>query len=234
MIRIPGWMVPAVGLAVGAGAATNGAPPAVVDASGTPDARYARLTLKNLAPLDAILQAAADAIPEFVPKTPDWDKRMRKAAWVPRLELRSLLGQQAFRDYVVVNRPADDTVGVPYVTQDSYAIGEAPRWMKEYELAITWDFSQLFFRPEEIDIARLKVEAARIGIEREAAVASARERTLTAYYDLVEALRLLELETYRTSVPTLIRKERAAAQVDDLSNGCMRRHLDRATAPDSK
>ncbi|OQW97013.1 MAG: hypothetical protein BWK77_02895 [Verrucomicrobia bacterium A1] len=101
MIRFLGWTVSVIGLTVCAGAATNSVPPSA-PAAATPDARYARLTLKNLAPIEAVLQAAADAVPEFTPKTADWDKRMRKAAWVPRLELRSLIGQQPFRDYTVV------------------------------------------------------------------------------------------------------------------------------------
>jgi len=50
----------------------------------------------------------------------------------------------------------------------------------------------------------------------------------------VEALRLLELETYRASVPTLMRKERAAAMVDDISNGCVMKHLNGDAVPGRK
>ncbi|MBU4460130.1 MAG: hypothetical protein KJ579_06150 [Verrucomicrobia bacterium] len=233
MIRFLGWTISVIGLTVCAGAATNSVPPSA-PAAATPDARYVRLTLKNLAPIEAVLQAAADAVPEFTPKTADWDKRMRKAAWVPRLELRSLIGQQPFRDYTVVNRPSADSFGAAYLTQDSYSTGESPRWLNEYEVAVTWDFSQLVFRPDEVNIARLQMEAARIRLDREAAVSAARERAVIAYYDLVEALRLLELETYRASVPTLMRKERAAAMVDDISNGCVTKHLNGGAVPDRK
>ena len=231
MNRMLGWVTGVVGLAMCAGAAAQTNAPA---SDAAPDARYAKLTLKNLPPLEAVMQAVVDAVPESKVSVPDWEKRMRKAAWVPRLELRSMIGQQPFREYTVVSRPSTDAMGMTTYSPDSYSTGEGPRWLNEYELAVVWDLSQLFFRPEEVDIARMKMEAVRVRTERESVVAGVRERAILAYYDLVEALRLLELDTYRTSVPTIIRKERAAAMVDDLANGCLLRHLNRPPAADRK
>ena len=231
MNRMLGWVAGWTCLTACAGAMAQSNAPA---AAATPDARYAKLTLKNLPALEVVLQAAADAVPRVVLPAADWDKRMRKAAWVPRFELRSAIGQQGFREYTVVNRTATDALGTTSAYRDSYATGEDPRWLNEYQLAVMWDFSQLFFRPEEIDIARLKMEAVRVNMERDAVVAGVRERALTAYYDLVESLRLLELETYRTSVPTIIRKERAAAMVDDLADGCLLKHLNRPARTGAK
>jgi hypothetical protein len=230
MNRTTGWMAGWVGLAVcwGAAAQTN-APSAA-----TPDARYAKLTLRNLLPLEVVIQAAVDAVPTSAVSVADWEKRMRTAAWVPRLELRSGIGQQPHRNYTVVNRSSTDAMGTTTTYRDSYATGEDPRWLNEYQLAVVWDFSQLFFRPEEIDISRLKMEAARVSMERDSVVSDVRERVLLAYYDLVEALRMLEMDVYRTSVPTLIRKERAAAMVDDLAGGCLLRHLNGPARADRK
>lgn len=222
MNRMLGWVTGWACLTAWSGAVAQTNAPAA-----TPDMRYAKLTLKNLPPLEVVLQAATDAVPQSKTAVADWDKRMRKAAWVPRFELRSAIGQQGFREYTVVNRTSVDSLGSVSSYRDSYATGEDPRWLNEYQLAVMWDFSQLFFRPEEIDIARLKMEAVRVTMERDAVVAGVRERAITAYYDLVESLRLLELETYRTSVPTIIRKERAAAMVDDLADGCLFKHLNR-------
>jgi len=224
MNRMLGWVAGLACLSACIGASAQSNAPA---AAATPDLRYAKLTLKNLPPLEAVLQAATDAVPQAKAAVADWQKRMRTAAWVPRFELRSAIGQQGLREYTVVNRTSTDALGMTSTYRDSYATGEDPRWLNEYQLAVMWDFSQLFFRPEEIDIARLKMEAVRVNMERDAVVAGVRERALTAYYDLIESLRLLELETYRASVPTIIRKERAAAMVDDLADGCLLKHLNR-------
>lgn len=231
MNRMLGWVAGWACLAACGGAMAQSNAPA---AAATPDMRYAKLTLKNLPPLETVLQAATEAVPRSKAAVGDWEKKMRKAAWVPRLELRSAIGQQGFREYTVVNRTTADALGTVTSYRDSYATGEDPRWLNEYQLALMWDFSQLFFRPEELDIARLKMDAVRMNMERDALVAGVRERALTAYYDLIESLRLLELETYRTSVPTIIRKERAAAQVDDLADGCLLRHLQRQASAGGK
>ena len=232
------WVgIAAAGLMCGASAvAQTNAPPKPAGPAPTPDTRYARLTLKNLPSLETVLAAAVDTVPQAqVPSLPDWEKKMRKAAWVPRLELRSLIGQQAFRNYRVINQPAEATgTDGTYLTTDSYATGEDPRWLNEYELALTWDFSQLIYRSDEVAIERLKMEVARIRMDREPVITALRERVLNAYYDLVEALRMLEMDTYRSSVPTLIRKEREAAMVDELTGGCILRSLNRPATPPSK
>lgn len=136
--------------------------------------------------------------------------------------MRYGMGEARFRDYAIVPRPGtlDPTVIEPGV--DSFSIGEHPRWLNTWEVALLWDFSQLIFRREEIDIARVRAEAARVRMDQAAVETDLRSRVITAYYELVEALRLLELETYRNSVPAWIRKERAAAVLDDLTGGLIK------------
>lgn len=271
MNRMLGWLAGAAGLMVVAGAVaqTNAPSPAAPEPTsaygGSPDSRYAKLTLKSLPPLEVVLQAAMDSLPEIVPSTPDWSKRMRQATFVPRVEVRYGIGEQRFRDFTVIDRtetssgfestressqstafqsPSGDssaqrtdsrgsrsTSSTTQLGPDSYSAGEHPKWLDAWELALTWDFSQLFFRPEEINAAQMKMDAARLHLAREPFVAESREKVITAYYDLVESLRMLQLETYRTSVPTLMRKERAAAMVDDMTGGCLTKHLKKAAKP---
>lgn len=180
-----------------------------------PDQRYAWLTLTNLPPLEVFLSAATNANPEIA-EWPDWNRRMRQAAWVPRLEVRYGMGEQGLRRYGIVTRPVDGP--------DSYGIGDEPEWLNAWEVGLVWDFSQRLFRREEIDVRRARIEAERVRLDREAAETDLRSRVILAYYDLVEALRLLQMETYRDSVPTWIRKERAAATLDDLTRGALSRH----------
>ncbi len=180
-----------------------------------PDQRYAWLALTNLPPLEVFVAAATNANVE-ADEWPDWNRRMRRAAWVPRLEVRYGMGEQGLRRYGFVTRPTDGL--------DSYGIGDEPEWLNVWEVGLVWDLSQRLFRPEEIDARRARIEAERVRLDREAAATDVRGRVILAYYDLVEALRLLEMDTYRESVPTWIRKERAAATLDDLTRGALSRY----------
>ena len=246
---------------VGAACAARSAEPVL------PDMKYAALTLSNLPPLHAVMQAALDRVPNPIPELPDWSRRMRQSVWIPRLEVRYGMGEQRFRDYAIVDRREvtvgreteretetqrqfstdRDPLGTPtrsssgssrrdaHATRsstsvrdlgpDSFSIGEHPRWLVAWEVALLWDFSLLLFRPEELDVARIRMDAARVQVDREQLLMNVRTQAITAYYELVEALRLLQLDTYRNSVPAWIRKERAAAVVDDMTGGLISRSL---------
>ena len=213
----------AVGLLMAAprASAQTSAPPSDAPAP-RPDQRYAWLTLTNLPPLEVFMLAATNATSES-DDWPDWSRRMRRAAWVPRLEVRYGIGEQGLRRYGIVNRPVEGL--------DSYGIGDEPEWVNTWEVGLVWDFSQRLFRPEEIDVRRARLEAERVRLDREAAETDLRSRVILAYYELVEALRLLQMETYRDSVPTWIRKERAAATLDDLTRGALSRHAPKPPNP---
>lgn len=201
---------------------TSAAPARVVAAQ--PDQRYAWLVLTNLPPIEAFINAAVNKANAETHEWPDWSRRMRRAAWVPRFEVRYGMAEQGLRRYGIFTRPEGWT--------DSYGIGDEPEWLNVWEVGLVWDLSQRVFRPEEIEIQRTRIEAERMRIDREAAESSLRERVILVYYDLLEALRLLQMDTYRESVPTWIRKERAAATLDDLTCGELSRHA--PTAPNSE
>ncbi len=167
-------------------------------AAATPDQRYAALSLTNLPPLEEVLQAAFERGAAEIPDVPDWSRQMRRAVWVPRLEVRYGMGEARFRDYAIVDRrewttgsetereretsrsggatygPAGDLLdtsasggrrdssrsrsfsSVTELGPDSFNLGEHPRWLQAWEVALLWDLSLLFFRPEEIDAARAR------------------------------------------------------------------------------
>ena len=66
--------------------------------------RYDWLTATNLPTPSRLVEAAMKALPKSVREKQDWLARMRKAAWVPTVELRYTLGEGIFRDFETVSR----------------------------------------------------------------------------------------------------------------------------------
>jgi hypothetical protein len=66
--------------------------------------RYDWLTAESLAPPEEVVQAAIDALPTSLSEKQDWLKRMRRAAWIPQLELRYTVWEDAYRKYNVIDR----------------------------------------------------------------------------------------------------------------------------------
>ncbi|MCX7818335.1 MAG: hypothetical protein N2652_03875 [Kiritimatiellae bacterium] len=208
------WVAFSLGVAATVCAANSTSSPPARAGGMRPDQRYAWLALTNLPPVEVFLATVTNAEVETTDES-HWRRRMRRAAWVPRLEVRYGMAEQGLRRYGFVMRPVDGL--------DSYGIGDEPEWLNAWEVGLVWDFSLRVFRPEEIDAHRARIEAERVRLDRQTAEADLRSRVILAYYELVEALRLLQMDTYRDSVPTWIRKERAAATLDDLTRGALSR-----------
>lgn len=66
--------------------------------------RYDWLAATNLPAPSKLVEAAMKALPKTVREKQDWLARMRKAAWIPTVELHYTLGEGIYRDYQVVNR----------------------------------------------------------------------------------------------------------------------------------
>lgn len=99
-----------------------------------------------------------------------------------------------------------------YRGPDSYVTSEDTRWMNEFGLFLTWDLAQLVFHPSEATAARADADAATFRMELSTRVSE-------VYFDLVEALMLLETDAYKDSVPTRVRKMRGAFLLDQLTGG---------------
>jgi hypothetical protein len=97
---------------------------------------------------------------------------------------------------------------------DSYATGEDMRWVNEYGICLTWDLSRIIFRQEEMSIVGIEMDKEKFRQEVKAQV-------IQAYYDLMESLLLLDSQTYRTSVPTQVRRERLGYLLDSLTEGAL-------------
>ncbi len=237
---------------------------------------YDWLTPTNLPPPTRLIQSALAAMPKTVKEQQNWVERMRRAAWMPNLELRYSIGDAVVRDYQVVQRSEvargrehtdeisresssgsgrrtgsgsetqRDGLGVlvgqnessssevtrdrssttgrrtsdsrssslTYSGPDSYATGERMRWVDEYGIAFTWDLSRLLFREEEMSIAGIEMD-------KESFRQNVRAQVIQAYYDLMETLLLLDSQTYRSSVPTQVKRERMAYLLDSLTDGAL-------------
>ncbi len=101
-----------------------------------------------------------------------------------------------------------------YSGPESYATGEDTRWVNEFGLYLSWDLSRVLFREEEISVVGAE-------LDRETFRQSVKEQVITAYYDLVEALMLLDNETYKASIPTQVKRERMAFLLDSLTDGAL-------------
>lgn len=80
-----------------AGTTNPAAPASAASAPVNPD--YAWLTPATLPPPSTLIDAALSAMPRSFREKSDWLARMKKASWVPSLELRYGIGEQNFRTY---------------------------------------------------------------------------------------------------------------------------------------
>ncbi len=94
----------------------------------------------------------------------------------------------------------------------SYALNDGTRWVNQYGIYLTWDLSRILFRQEELSVVQAE-------LNRQTFKDNVRDQVVQTYYDLKEAVLLLQNETYKDSVPTRIRKERLAFLLDTLTAG---------------
>ncbi len=265
---------------------------------------YDDLSLENLAPAEAVIEAAMANLPKSIKEQQEWLKRMRLSALVPRLELYWSTSEAIYRNYNVIDRKettrgsenssesgsersvesgidnetsssqssenqsetTQETIsnvfGQPFefrdstsdststgtesgsaqttssstrqssssssrrtsfqsttdLGPDSYVTGEDTMWVDEYGVFLTWDLAQLVFHPEEPTAARADADVATFKMEL-------RTRVAEVYFDLVEALMLLESDSYKNSVPTKVRKMRGAFLLDQLTGGYITEYL---------
>ncbi len=205
-VAAPGLSAPAAASAESAAAVPAAASPDAAAAGG-----YGWLDPSTLPAPGPLLQAALEALPASVAGRKDWAGRMRRATWVPTLELRYGVAEGVYRPYETV---IGSTGGSAPQEPRSLARTEQTQWLNEYGLYLTWDLSGMVFRREEVDAAARE-------LDRETYRGSVREQVIQTYYDLKEALLLLETDAYRDSVPTLVRKERLAFLLDTLCDGAL-------------
>jgi len=74
---------------------------AATNAPAAPD--YSWLTPETLPPPGGLVDAALDSMPRSFRQKSDWLERMKKASWVPNLELRYGIGERNFRTYQTVS-----------------------------------------------------------------------------------------------------------------------------------
>ncbi len=104
---------------------------------------------------------------------------------------------------------------------DSYATGEDFHWANEIGVLLTWDLSRFVFQEGELRVADAEISLEKFRQE-------VKIQTIETYYDLEEALRLLSNDTYKDSIPTQVRKERAAFMLDTLTGGYLSQSAGRA------
>jgi hypothetical protein len=98
----------------------------------------------------------------------------------------------------------------------SYARSEEFAWANEYGVFLTWDLSRFVFQRDEIS-------AVSADMELETFRRSVCDQIVVTYYDLKETLVMLTTEALRDSLPTQVRKERLAYQLDVLTGGAFSR-----------
>jgi hypothetical protein len=101
-----------------------------------------------------------------------------------------------------------------YAGPQSYATGEDTKWVDEFGIFVSWDLSRVLFREEEIAVVGAE-------LDRESFRQTVKTQVIQAYYDLMEALMLLDSETYRASIPTQVKRERLAFLLDSLTDGAL-------------
>jgi hypothetical protein len=100
---------------------------------------------------------------------------------------------------------------------DSYATGEDFRWANEFGVLLTWDLSRIVFQDSEINAARTEIEV-------ETFRQNVKTQIILTYYDLMEAILLLDSPSYRESIPMKVRRERQAFLLDELTGGFLSSH----------
>ncbi len=96
----------------------------------------------------------------------------------------------------------------------SIALGDQAQWVNTYGIVLSWDLSRLVFRQEEMSVLRAD-------IDKEQFRQNVRQQVIQTYYDLKEALLLMQSDTYKDSIPLRIRKERLAYLLDTLADGAL-------------
>lgn len=96
----------------------------------------------------------------------------------------------------------------------SIALGDRAHWVNQYGIMLSWDLSRLIFREEELAVTQAEINKAEFR-------QSIRDQVVQTYFDLKEALLLLDTENYKTSVPVRMRKERLAYLLDAMTQGAL-------------